>query len=145
FHCPPPCHRPLGSRPVSLPSTSHEPAGEADDYLERRKLRRGSAGWLLLTGLGVAYVVSGDYSVWNFGLAEGGFGGLAIAMVLMVSIYTCMFFALVELSSILPTAGGGYGFARLDHDPWGGFLTGIAILIEYVLVPAAISIFIGDY
>ncbi len=25
--------------------------------------------------LGVSYVVSGDYSGWNFGLAEGGFGG----------------------------------------------------------------------
>ena len=60
---------------MSLPSASREPAGEPDDYLERRKLRRGSAGWLLLTGLGVAYVVSGDYSGWNFGLAEGGFGG----------------------------------------------------------------------
>ncbi|BFO20060.1 ethanolamine permease [Streptomyces sp. KM77-8] len=130
---------------MSLPSASPEPAGEADDYLERRRLRRGSAGWLLLTGLGVAYVVSGDYSGWNFGLAEGGFGGLAIAMVLMGAMYTCMVFALAELSSILPTAGGGYGFARRALGPWGGFLTGTAILIEYVLAPAAISIFIGDY
>ncbi len=130
---------------MSLPSTSREPAGEADDYLERRRLRRGSAGWLLLTGLGVAYVVSGDYSGWNFGLAEGGFGGLAIAMLLMGAMYTCMVFALAELSSILPTAGGGYGFARRALGPWGGFLTGTAILIEYVLAPAAISIFIGDY
>ena len=54
-------------------------------------------------------------------------------------------FALAELSAILPTAGGGYGFARRALGPWGGFLTGTAILIEYVLAPAAISIFIGDY
>ncbi|MEY7976226.1 ethanolamine permease [Streptomyces pilosus] len=145
LHCLPSSPSPLGSRPVSLPSSSRETAGEADDYLERRKLRRGSAGWLLLTGLGVAYVVSGDYSGWNFGLAEGGFGGLAIAMVLMGAMYTCMVFALAELSSVLPTAGGGYGFARRALGPWGGFLTGTAILIEYVLAPAAISIFIGDY
>ncbi|MFI6877926.1 ethanolamine permease [Streptomyces sp. NPDC050400] len=118
---------------------------EGDDYLERRTLRRGSAGWLLLTGLGVAYVVSGDYSGWNFGLAEGGFGGLAIAMALMGVMYACMVFSLAELSSVLPTAGGGYGFARRALGPWGGFLTGTAILIEYVLAPAAISIFIGDY
>ena len=130
---------------MSLDSTKPPAAPEADDYLERRALRRGSAGWLLLTGLGVAYVVSGDFSGWNFGLAEGGFGGLAIAMVLMGLMYTCMVFALAELSSILPTAGGGYGFARRALGPLGGFLTGTAILIEYVLAPAAISIFIGDY
>ncbi|MFI6643238.1 ethanolamine permease [Streptomyces sp. NPDC050504] len=118
---------------------------EDDAYLNRRTLRRGSAGWLLLTGLGVAYVVSGDFSGWNVGLAEGGFGGLAIATVLMGTMYACLVFALAELSAILPTAGGGYGFARRALGTWGGFLTGTAILIEYVLAPAAISIFIGDY
>ncbi|MFB8772727.1 ethanolamine permease [Streptomyces broussonetiae] len=130
---------------MTVEPSSPQAADPADDYLRRRALRRGSAGWLLLTGLGVAYVVSGDYSGWNFGLAEGGFGGLAIAMVLMGAMYTCMVFALAELSSILPTAGGGYGFARRALGPWGGFLTGTAILIEYVLAPAAIVIFIGDY
>ncbi|WP_137990403.1 ethanolamine permease [Streptomyces vilmorinianum] len=116
-----------------------------DDYLQRRTLRRGSAGWLLLTGLGVAYVVSGDFSGWNIGLSKGGFGGLAIATVLMGAMYACLVFALAELSAILPTAGGGYGFARRALGTWGGFLTGTAILIEYILAPAAISIFIGDY
>ncbi|MEU2243399.1 ethanolamine permease [Streptomyces sp. NPDC018338] len=116
-----------------------------DDYLARRALRRGSAGWLLLTGLGVAYVVSGDFSGWNIGLSKGGFGGLAVATVLMGAMYACLVFALAELSAILPTAGGGYGFARRALGTRGGFLTGTAILIEYVLAPAAISIFIGDY
>lgn len=120
------------------------PAG-SDDYLERRALRRGSAGWLLLTGLGVGYVVSGDFSGWNIGLAEGGFGGLAIATLLMGVMYACLVYALAELSAILPAAGGGYGFARRALGTWGGFLTGTAILIEYILAPAAISIFIGDY
>ncbi|WP_126638833.1 ethanolamine permease [Embleya hyalina] len=113
--------------------------------MEKRSLRRGSAGWLLLTGLGVAYVVSGDFSGWNYGLAEAGFGGLAIAAALMGLMYTCMVFSLAELASILPAAGGGYGFARRALGTWGGFLTGTAILIEYVLAPAAIVIFIGDY
>lgn len=132
---------------MTVESTEPRPADEAaaDDYLARRALRRGNAGWVLLTGLGVAYVVSGDYSGWNSGLAEGGFGGLAVALVLMGVMYTCMVFSLAELSSVLPTAGGGYGFARRALGPWGGFLTGTAILIEYILAPAAISIFIGDY
>lgn len=135
----------------NAPGTSGDPGGPgsagdtADDYLRRRTLRRGSAGWLLLTGLGVAYVVSGDYSGWNIGLSKGGFGGLAAATVLMGVMYACLVFSLAELSAILPTAGGGYGFARRALGTWGGFLTGTAILIEYVLAPAAISLFIGDY
>ena len=88
---------------MSLKAT--DTADAADDYLERRTLRRGSAGWVLLTGLGVAYVVSGDFSGWNLGLAEGGFGGLAIATVLMGTMYACMVFALAELSA-LPVAEG---------------------------------------
>ncbi|MER5770554.1 ethanolamine permease [Streptomyces sp. NPDC001985] len=127
--------------PVSPPVDSHP----HDPYLRRRALRTGSAGWLLLTGLGVAYVVSGDFSGWNIGLSKGGFGGLAIATLLMGVMYACLVFALAELSAILPTAGGGYGFARRALGTWGGFLTGTAILIEYILAPAAISIFIGDY
>ncbi|MFG2331982.1 ethanolamine permease [Streptomyces sp. NPDC048604] len=130
---------------MTLEDTSGSTTSPPDDYLERRALRRGSAGWLLLTGLGVAYVVSGDFSGWNIGLSKGGFGGLAIATVLMGVMYACLVFALAELSAILPTAGGGYGFARRALGTWGGFLTGTAILIEYVLAPAAISIFIGDY
>ncbi|WP_340373816.1 ethanolamine permease [Streptomyces sp. SS7] len=128
--------------PGGAPTTG--PSGE-DAYLERRTLRRGSAGWLLLTGLGVAYVVSGDYAGWNFGLAEAGFGGLAVAAALMGLMYTCLVFSQAEMAAVLPTAGGGYGFARRALGTWGGFLTGTAILIEYMLAPAAIAVFIGDY
>ncbi len=42
------------------------------DYFENRQLKRGAAGWVLLVGLGVAYVISGDYAGWNFGLEQGG-------------------------------------------------------------------------
>ncbi|MEW2415721.1 ethanolamine permease [Streptomyces sp. NPDC046866] len=134
-----------GARLTAVPEPTRSAEAGEDGYLERRTLRRGSAGWLLLTGLGVAYVVSGDFSGWNVGLAQGGFGGLAVATALMGAMYACLVFSLAELSAILPTAGGGYGFARRALGPWGGFLTGTAILIEYILAPAAIVIFIGDY
>ena len=110
------------------------------DYMEKRQLRSGAAGWVLLAGLGVAYVISGDFAGWNFGLAEGGWGGLLIATILMATMYTCMVFGLAELSSTISTAGGGYGFARRALGPWGGFLTGTAILIEYAIAPAAIVV-----
>ncbi|MCY7364007.1 MAG: ethanolamine permease [Frankiaceae bacterium] len=115
------------------------------DYLEQRQLKQGAAGWVLLAGLGVAYVISGDFAGWNFGLAEGGWGGLLIATVLMAIMYTAMVFGLAELASALPVAGAGYGFARRALGPLGGFATGTAILIEYAMAPAAIVVFIGGY
>ncbi len=116
-----------------------------EEYFEQRQLKQGAAGWILLAGLGVAYVISGDFAGWNGGLEQGGWGGLMIATLLMATMYTCMVFALAELSSMIPTAGGGYGFARRAFGPWGGFLTGVAILIEYAIAPAAIACFIGQY
>ncbi|MBG6181631.1 ethanolamine permease [Arthrobacter sp. CAN_A1] len=119
--------------------------GSDETYLQHRQLKRGAAGWVLLAGLGVAYVISGDFAGWNLGLAEGGWGGLLIAFVLMGIMYTCMVFGLAELSSTLPAAGAGYGFARRALGPLGGFATGMAVLIEYAVAPAAIAIFIGGY
>jgi ethanolamine permease len=118
---------------------------ESAAYLQRRQLRSGSAGWLLLAGLGVGYVISGDYSGWNFGLEQGGFGGLAIAAVVIAGMYLALVLGMAELSSALPAAGGGYTFARRALGAWGGFATGTAILIEYSIAPAAIATFIGAY
>jgi ethanolamine permease len=87
------------------------------DYFQQRELKKGAAGWVLLVGLGVAYVISGDYAGWNFGLAQGGWGGMFLATLLMATMYLCMCFSLAELSSMIPTAGGGYGFARSAFGP----------------------------
>ncbi|MDO4898027.1 MAG: ethanolamine permease, partial [Rothia sp. (in: high G+C Gram-positive bacteria)] len=114
-------------------------------YLQRRQLKKGAAGWILLAGLGVSYVISGDFSGWNLGLAEGGWGGLLIAFVLMGIMYICMVLGLAELSSAIPAAGAGYGFARRAMGPLGGYATGIAVLLEYAVAPAAIVTFIGGY
>ncbi|MGE0218640.1 ethanolamine permease [Mycolicibacterium sp.] len=133
-------------------TSAHRPSGrgveahrESETYLQKRQLRSGTAGWLLLAGLGVSYVISGDYSGWNFGLGEGGFGGLAIAAVLIAAMYLALVLGMAELSAALPAAGGGYTFARRALGPWGGFATGTAILIEYAIAPAAIATFIGAY
>lgn len=127
--------------------SSFEATQATDDsrYLQHRQLKRGAAGWILLAGLGVAYVISGDFAGWNLGLAQGGWGGLLIATILMGVMYTCMAFGLAELSSALPATGAGYGFARRALGPLGGFATGMAVLIEYAVAPAAIAIFIGGY
>jgi ethanolamine permease len=121
----------------------YEHVGE--EYLQQRQLQKGAAGWVLLAGLGVAYVISGEISGWQFGLAEGGWGGLLIATILTAIMYTAMVYSLAELSAAIPVAGAGYGFARRAMGVWGGFLTGTAIVIEVAIAPAAIATFIGGY
>ena len=125
-------------------TSGHAGAGD-DQYFKERELQQGVAGWVLLAGLGVAYVISGDFAGWNFGLGEGGWGGLMVAVVIMGIMYLFMVLGLAELSSTISTTGGGYAFARRALGPWGGFLTGTAILIEYAIAPAAIANFIGAY
>lgn len=70
-----------------------------DEYLKNRELKKGTAGWVLLAGLGVSYVISGDYSGWNYGLAEGGFGGLMIAAVIVAGMYFALVLGMAEMSS----------------------------------------------
>ncbi|WP_367103755.1 ethanolamine permease [uncultured Psychrobacter sp.] len=115
------------------------------DYFAKRQLKEGAVGWVLLIGLGVAYVISGDFAGWNFGLAQGGWGGLFVALLAVALMYLCMCLSMSEMSTMLPTAGGGYSFARTAFGPLGGYLTGTAILIEYAIAPAAIAVFIGSY
>ncbi|MGB5444827.1 MAG: ethanolamine permease [Psychromonas sp.] len=114
------------------------------EYLAQRQLKKGAAGWILLAGLGVSYVISGDFAGWNFGIAQAGWGGFAVAAVLMGIMYLTLVLSLAEMSAAIPAAGGGYSFARQAMGPAGGYLTGLAVLIEYSLAPAAIVIFIGS-
>src|SRR4026209_991294 len=59
--------------------------------------------------------------------------------------YLGLTYSIAEMSPALPHTGGAYSFARTAWGPWGGFITGIAENIEYVLTPAAIMFFIGSY
>ncbi len=114
------------------------------EYYAKRQLKKGTAGWFLLAGLGVSYVISGDFAGWNFGIEQAGWGGFAIAAILMAVMYLTLVLSLAEMSSAIPSAGGGYGFARQAMGSSAGFMTGLAVLIEYALAPAAIVIFIGS-
>jgi ethanolamine permease len=49
------------------------------------------------------------------------------------------------MSPAQPHTGGAYSFARSAMGPWGGFITGVAESIEYIVTPAVIVTFIGSY
>lgn len=112
-------------------------------YFDKRGLRRYAGVWSLWA-LGVGAVISGHFSGWNFGLAQG-WGSLLIATIIISVMYLGLTFSLAEMSPALPHTGGAYSFARTAMGPWGGFLTGLSENVEYVLTPAVIVFFIGSY
>lgn len=114
------------------------------DYFDKRVLRRHAGVWSLWA-LGVAAVISGDFSGWNFGLDAGGFGGLLVATIIITVMYFGLCYSIAEMSPAQPHTGGAYSFGRSAMGPWGGFLTGLAENIEYVVTPAVIVTFIGSY
>jgi ethanolamine permease len=112
-------------------------------YFEKRGLRRYAGVWSLWA-LGVGAVISGHFSGWNLGLAHG-WGSMLLATMAIAVMYIGLTFSLAELSPALPHTGAAYSFARTAMGPWGGFLTGLAENVEYVLTPAVIVFFIGSY
>jgi ethanolamine permease len=114
------------------------------DYFEKRGLRRYARVWSLWA-LGVGAVISGDFFGWNFGLAAGGFGGLLLATLIMTVLYVGLCFSIAEMSPALPHTGGAYSFARSALGPFGGYVTGLAENMEYLLTPPVIVVGVGGY
>ena len=113
-------------------------------YFEKRGLMRYANVWHLWA-LGVGAVISGHFSGWNLGLASGGWGGMLVATIIIAIMYLGLTFSIAEMSPALPHTGAAYSFARTSMGPWGGFITGLAENVEYVLTPAVIVFFIGSY
>lgn len=115
-----------------------------DAYFQARGLRRHAGVWSLWA-LGVGAVISGHFSGWNLGLAQGGWGGMFVATILIAIMYLGLTYSLAEMSPAMPHTGGAYSFARTAFGPWGGFITGLAENVEYVMTAAVIVFFIGSY
>ncbi len=134
---------PSGGRPAR--TTSGVTYAHADaSYFEQRGLTRHAGAWSLWA-LGVAAVISGDFSGWNLGIGEAGWGGMLIATVVIGLMYLLMVYSIAEMSAAMPHTGGAYSFARSAMGPWGGFVTGLAESIEYVITTAVVGVFAGTY
>ena len=113
-------------------------------YFDKRQLQR-SAGVWGLWGIGVAAVISGDFSGWNFGIGVAGWGGFVIASLIVIAMYIMMIESISEMSAAMPHTGGAYSFSRAAMGPWGGFVTGLAETIEYVMTTAVVIYFSAQY
>ncbi len=67
-----------------------------DAYFKARGLRRHAGVWSLWA-LGVGAVISGHFSGWNLGLAQGGWGGMFIATIIIATMYLGLTFSLAEM------------------------------------------------
>jgi ethanolamine permease len=102
-------------------------------------------GPVMLWGLGVGYVISGMYFGWNLGLPLGGTWGMLAAVVVATILYVTFIFSYTELSCAIPRAGGAFDFGLRAFGPGGGFLLGIAQIVEFLFAPPAIAAAIGAY
>ena len=72
----------------------------SDNQLER------SLGPLMIWGLGVGYVISGEYFGWNLGLEHGGPFGMLVATALVTVMYVTFVVSYAEVACVIPRAGG---------------------------------------
>jgi len=96
---------------------------------EESKLRR-SLGPVTLWGLGVGYVISGEYFGWNLGLPIGGSYGMLAATVLVTVMYVSFILSYTELACAIPRAGGAFVYSARAFGPLGGCVGGLVQIIE---------------
>ena len=111
----------------------------AENQLER------SLGPLMIWGLGVGYVISGEYFGWNLGLEHGGPYGMLVATAIVTVMYVAFVLSYAEVACAIPRAGGVFVYADRAFGKDVGFLAGVAQLIEFVFAPPAIAFAIGAY
>lgn len=99
----------------------------------------------MVWGLGVGYVISGNYFGWNLGLEKGGTLGLAVAIGFIIILYITFTFSYAELACAIPNAGGVFDYATRAFGKDIGFVAGMAQNIEFIFAPPAIAFAIGAY
>jgi ethanolamine permease len=99
----------------------------------------------MVWGLGVGYVISGNFFGWNLGLEKGGTLGLAIAVFFIIVLYITFTFSYTELACSIPKSGGAFDYANRAFGRDIGFITGMAQNIEFIFAPPAIAFAIGSY
>jgi len=98
-----------------------------------------------LRGIAVGLVISGEYFGWSFGWASAGTLGFLVTTIMVALMYTTFIFSFTELTTSIPHAGGPFAYSYHAFGPTGGYLAGMATLIEFVFAPPAIALAIGAY
>ena len=119
-------------------------SGKSVTALPHHELKQTLGTWQLW-GIAVGLVISGEYFGWSYGWASAGTLGFLVTSVFIAAMYATFIFSFTELTTSIPQAGGPFAYARRAFGPLGGFIAGIATLIEFVFAPPAIALAIGAY
>jgi ethanolamine permease len=98
-----------------------------------------------LWGIAVGLVISGEYFGWSYGWDKAGTLGFLLTSLAVAAMYTTFIFSYTELTTSIPHAGGPFAYSRRAFGPTGGYIAGMATLIEFVFAPPAIALAIGAY
>ena len=98
-----------------------------------------------LWGIIVGMVISGMYFGWNYALQYTSPLGLFGATLIVTAFYLTFMFCFAEMSTAIPHAGGPMAYSKRVMGPFGGFIAGFSVLVEYMLATPAISLSIGAY
>jgi len=108
-------------------------------------LLRSSIDWRHVAGLGIAIVIAGQFSGWNYGLAASGWANMVVATLLMALLCFGLALCLAELSAARPHAGGLYSYCEDAFGPFAGYITGCAVAVALTIGTGAAAEFISAY
>ncbi|MFV0252011.1 MAG: ethanolamine permease [Beutenbergiaceae bacterium] len=119
-------------------------SSQAGPHDGQKKLKK-VAGPMLLWGIAVGAVVSGDYYGWNAGLGFTGYWGYLVALAIMGFMYLGLSLVIGELGSAIPHSGGAYAYVRTALGKVWGYIAGVSVLLEFVFAPVAVALTVGAY
>jgi ethanolamine permease len=122
-------------------STEHDDVVASTQQKSLKKV----AGPMLLWGIAVGAVISGDYYGWNAGLGFTGYWGYLVALFIMGLMYLGLSLVIGELGSAIPHSGGAYAYVRTALGKFWGYLAGVSVLLEFVFSPVAVALTVGAY
>lgn len=100
--------------------------------------------WRMIATIGVAIVVAGQFSGWNYGLAYG-WANMVAAALLMLLFYGGLLQCLSEMAATWPSAGGLANYSRLAFGEWAGGLLSVSLALGLIACVGAVSSFIASY
>ena len=106
-------------------------------------LKKAVLGWPQIAGLGISLVIAGQFSGWNFGLADNGWANMLLATLLMAILSCGLALCISELSTAMPHAGGVFAYAQSAFGPFVGYLVGSACTLALTIGTGAAASFVG--
>jgi ethanolamine permease len=107
-------------------------------------LKQGVLRWPQIAGLGISLVIAGQFSGWNYGLANG-WTNMLMAMLLMAMLCGGLALCVAELSTAQPHAGGVFAYAQLAFGPFVGYMVGASCALALSIGTGTVANFLTAY